>query len=689
MTEQLLSTFARCKQEGRAAFVTYLTAGFPRRQDTVPLLLSLQAGGADVIEIGVPFTDPIADGPTIQYANQVALDHGTNSYADCLDIVREARSQGLTLPVVFMGYYNPIVAYGEQQLISDCKAAGVNGFIVVDLPPEESLAFRRVCRDQGLSFVPLIAPTTTDERMAHLCKCADSFIYCVSLTGVTGERTELSADLPNFVARLRANTQLPLAIGFGVSTREHFEQVAALGDGVVIGSAIIRTVAAAAKEGTDIGEAAKSYCQGVAKAQAPATAGTSSHTYKTAAFDSQENDTCFRFGAFGGRYVPETLVSALDELDKQYAQAKADPAFWEEFKSYYQYIGRPSSLHLASRMTEAAGGARIWLKREDLNHTGSHKINNAIGQALLAKRLGKRRIIAETGAGQHGVATATVCAMLDLDLTVYMGAEDVERQALNVFRMELLGAKVVPVESGARTLKDAINEAMRDWVTNITTTHYLIGSVIGPYPFPMIVRDFQSVIGKEAREQMLESAGKLPDYVVACVGGGSNAMGIFHPFINDKEVQLVGVEAGGDGVETGRHSATLSAGKPGVLHGTRTYLLQDDKGQITATHSISAGLDYPGVGPEHAWLKDQLRAQYTSVTDRQALEGFLQMSQLEGIIPALESAHAAYHALKLAKTLPKDKDVLVCVSGRGDKDVAQIRTALPKFGLDPKAMPAV
>jgi tryptophan synthase len=344
-----------------------------------------------------------------------------------------------------------------------------------------------------------------------------------------------------------------------------------------------------------------------------------------------------------------------------------------EVEAYHEYIGRPSSFHKAERLTEMAGGATIWLKREDLNHTGAHKINNAIAQALLAKRIGKTRIIAETGAGQHGVATATICAKLGLPLTVYMGAADVERQMLNVFRMRLMGATVVPVDSGSRTLKDAINEAMRDWVTNIHDTHYLVGSAIGPHPFPTIVRDFQSVIGRETKAQCLENFGKLPEALVACVGGGSNAIGFFHPFMEDKSVRLIGVEAGGDGVETGRHSATLTAGTPGVLHGTRTYLLQDKKtGQIGGTTSISAGLDYPGVGPEHAYLKFIGRAEYMACSDKDCMKAFVTMSRTEGIIPALETAHAVHGVLKMAADLPKDANVVLCVSGRGDKDLDSI-----------------
>jgi tryptophan synthase beta subunit len=383
-----------------------------------------------------------------------------------------------------------------------------------------------------------------------------------------------------------------------------------------------------------------------------------------------------RFGEFGGRYVPETLVGAHEDLEVAYAEARRDPAFQEELDYLLKhYVGRPTPLYFAERLTREAGGARIWLKREDLAHTGAHKINNAVGQALLAKRLGKPRVIAETGAGQHGVATATVCAMLELECAVYMGSEDIQRQSLNVFRMKMLGATVVPVESGSKTLKDAINEAMRDWVTNVGTTHYLIGSAIGPHPFPTIVRDFQSVIGREARQQMLEQAGKLPDVAIACVGGGSNAIGLFHPLIDDP-IRLIGVEAAGDGVGTGKHSATLVAGRPGVLHGTRTYLLQDANGQIMETHSISAGLDYPGVGPEHSWLKTSERAEYVAVDDGQALEGFKALTRSEGIIPALEPSHAIYHALQVASSMRPDQDVLIGLSGRGDKDMHTVAGAL-------------
>lgn len=391
-------------------------------------------------------------------------------------------------------------------------------------------------------------------------------------------------------------------------------------------------------------------------------------------------DSSGHFGAYGGSFVPETLMYALDELKTAYAVAKDDPVFQEEFHRLLKdFVGRPSPITFAERLTKHLGGAQIYLKREDLNHTGAHKINNALGQILLAKRMGKRRIIAETGAGQHGVATATVCAWAGLECVVYMGTEDMRRQALNVFRMRLLGAEVVGVESGSKTLKDAINEALRDWVTNVGDTHYLIGSVLGPHPYPMMVRDFQSVIGREARAQMLERTGRLPDYLVACVGGGSNAMGLFYDFLNDDSVKMIGVEAGGRGLSLGEHAARFleeGGGRIGVLQGTRSYVLQDDRGQIALTHSISAGLDYASVGPEHSFLHDSKRAEYVFANDDEALAAFQLLSKLEGIIPALESSHAIAEVVKLAPRLSPEQIVLVNLSGRGDKDVHTVADAL-------------
>lgn len=387
------------------------------------------------------------------------------------------------------------------------------------------------------------------------------------------------------------------------------------------------------------------------------------------------------FGPYGGRYVPESLMGPLEELEQAYSEARRDPEFQQTLQGYLRdYVGRPSRLYLAERLTRRLGGAKIYLKREDLNHTGAHKINNTLGQAILARRMEKERVIAETGAGQHGVATATAAALFGLECDIFMGEEDMERQALNVFRMRLLGARVIPVSSGTRTLKDATNEALRDWVATVGRTHYILGSVVGPHPYPTMVRDFQSVIGLEAREQILSAEGRLPDCCLACVGGGSNAMGLFYPFLPDEGVRLIGVEAAGLGLETGQHGASLNAGTIGILHGSRGYLLQDENGQILPTHSISAGLDYPGVGPEHSYYKDRGRITYTSVTDAEALEGFQLLSREEGILPALESAHALAYAIRLAPQLGPEGILLICLSGRGDKDVQQVERLLGETG---------
>ncbi|OUM64872.1 hypothetical protein PIROE2DRAFT_60400 [Piromyces sp. E2] len=508
----------------------------------------------------------------------------------------------------------------------------------------------------------------------------------MSALGVTGYREKVNSELPHLVGRVRKHTTLPIAVGFGISTTEHFKTVEKEADGVIIGSKIIKIINKSTSKEQRLVDIEK-YCKEICHREKEEEIIPIDYRKETLVdvpnvkqMDYGNHATDSKFGKFGGQYAAESLMDCLDELEKVYLTAKEDPLFWEEFRSYYDYMGRESKLHLADRLTKEMGGARIWLKREDLNHTGSHKLNNVIGQILLAKRLGKKRIIAETGAGQHGVATATACAKFGLECVVYMGEIDVQRQALNVFRMKMLGATVIPVTSGSRTLKDAVNEAMRDWTANVTTTHYLVGSVFGPHPFPQIVRDFQSVIGKESKKQMMKKAGKLPDYVIACVGGGSNAMGLFYTFIKEENVKMIGVEAGGSGISSGLHSASISAGTPGILHGAKSYLIQDDHGQIQDTYSISAGLDYPGVGPEHAYLKETGRAEYVAVTDEQALIGFRRLTQYEGIIPALESSHAVYTCTELAKKLPKDKDILLCVSGRGDKDVISIAANLPKFG---------
>lgn len=643
-----------------------------------------------LISAGIPFTDPLADGPSIAEAHFAALKHEVDINM-CFEFVAQARQRGLRAPVVLMGYYNPIYQYGELEFCRKTRECGANGFIVVDLPPEEATTFLSGCKSEGLSYVPLITPTTTVQRIQHLAKIADSFLYIVSRSGVTGVQATLDSNLSALLTRVRSNLQaaggrqLPIAVGFGISTNQQFLEVGTQADGVVVGSCVIQQLKSSThptpQEATALVSKVECFLRELKK---PDPSGQAQAKPLPTIADVQllapQSTESLRFGEYGGQYVPEAIMGCLLELEEVYNVAKQDPTFWEEFKSFYPFISRPSSLHRANRLSEHCGGASIWLKREDLNHTGAHKINNALGQALLARRLGKKRIIAETGAGQHGVATATVCAHFGLECIIYMGAEDVRRQALNVFRIRLLGAKVVPVESGSSTLKDAVNEAMRDWVTNVASTHYIIGSAIGPHPFPTLVRDFQAVIGQETRSQMLEFAGCLPDAVVACVGGGSNAIGIFYPFVEDKSVQLIGVEAAGSGVDTECHSATLTKGTPGVFHGARTYLLQDSKGQITPTHSISAGLDYPGVGPEHCFLKDIGRAKYVWADDAQAMQGFRAMSQLEGIIPALETSHAIYTAMEMAKTLPSDKHIVICVSGRGDKDVQLVAEALPKLG---------
>jgi tryptophan synthase len=656
----------------KAKLVAYLTAGYPNPTETPDLLLAMQAGGADILELGIPFTDPQADGATIQRANEVALEYGV-TLQGCIDMVAAARQRGLTIPLVLMGYYNPFLSYGLDKLMDNCKQAGINGFIVVDLPPEEGAHFVSLAQAKGLSYIPLVSPTSTDDRIGYLAHNANSFIYCVSVTGITGTRSALPQDLSTFLERVRRQSHhVPLAVGFGISTPEHVQEVSQVADGVVVGSAIIHTLDAHHDDTPIVrAQALQSFIRELASAIVPQKKNQlPSASTAPPAITSQPPTNERGFGSFGGRYIPETLIDAHRELEEAYAKAIADPSFHEQLAYYRkEFIGGPTPLYYAENLSKKCGGARIWIKREDLAHTGAHKINNAVGQALLAKRLGKHRIIAETGAGQHGVATAAVCAHFNLDCTVYMGAVDCDRQRLNVFRMQVLGAKVVPVESGSKTLKDAINEAMRDWVTNVRTTHYLIGSAIGPHPFPTIVRDFQSVMGREAREQMLLKAGRLPDAVVACVGGGSNAIGMFYPFVHDKDVRLIGAEAGGDGK---RGSATLTFGSPGVLHGTRTYLLQDETGQISKTRSISAGLDYPGVGPEHAYLKDIGRAEYCAVNDEQAMEGFFELSKTEGIIPALEPSHAIYKAMQLAKELGPGKDVLINLSGRGDKDMITV-----------------
>ncbi|KAH7034228.1 tryptophan synthase [Macrophomina phaseolina] len=663
--------FERCKDERRSALIGHVTAGYPAVAETPDVLLALERGGIDIIELGVPFTDPIADTPAIQSANMKALLNGVKM-STCLELVRAARDRGLHAPVLLMGYLNPFLSYGEEQMIKDARAAGVDGLVILDAPPEEAVRLRNYCAKYGISYVPLVAPTTGPARLEVLGKIADSFIYVVPGGTPKPELPELLSKVHQFAGKM------PVAVRSEPQTHREFMDVAAVAEGIATADplACVLGEARPGRASADVEE----HCtmiSGRSLGQSDGPSGFKRTDSGTALVDQLETlnidttrsatfDSGTHIEGFGGQYVPEALMGCLAELEAGFKACMNDPAFWDEFRSHYAFLGRPGQLHKAERLTEHVKGANIWLKREDLNHTGSHKINNALGQILLARRLGKKEIIAETGAGQHGVATATVCAKFGMKCTIYMGAEDARRQALNVFRIRLLGADVVPVEAGSKTLRNAVNEALQAWVANLSTTHYLIGSAIGPHPFPQIVRTFQSVIGQEARAAMLSQAGKLPDAVVACVGGGSNA--------------LLGVEAAGDGTDTTRHSATLTNGTVGVLHGVRTYLLQDAHGQILDTHSISAGLDYPGVGPQMAAWKASGRAEFVAATDAEALQGFRMLSQLEGIIPALETSHAVYGGIELARKLGKGKDVVINISGRGDKDVQTVAEELPKLG---------
>jgi len=692
-SSRIVERFEQCKAAKRPAFVAFVTAGYPTKDATVDALLALEESGADVIELGVPFSDPLADGATIEEASKVALVNNT-TLDDCFNFAEAARKKGLKVPLVMMGYVNNFLQHGTDKTCADAKAKGIDGFIIVDMPPEEADDFHAKCVKHDVSLVPLIAPTSTPARMAKAAAIADSFIYVVSVLGVTGARAEVNTSLETLTGQVKEAIKgkgLYMAVGFGVSSRAQVLDIGRHSDGVVVGSKIVQALGS--PEGVN---AVKTLVKELSGGPLKVVPGGEPDA-KRQRTESKEGDSSWSFGAYGGRFIPETLMAAHEDLSNEWDKAKVDPVFMAEVKRLRtEFIGGPTPIYFCKNMTEKLGGAQLWFKREELAHTGAHKINNSLGQALLCKRLGKKRVIAETGAGQHGVATATACALMGLECVIYMGAVDMERQALNVFRMKMLGATVRPAESGSKTLKDAINEAMRDWVTNIHTTHYIIGSAVGPHPFPDIVRDLQSVIGIEARAQMLNDTtskvghptyttgpGKLPDVLIACVGGGSNAIGIYSAFLDDKDIKIIGVEAGGhagppmpDGSGSKKHSSTLTAGRPGVLHGCRTYLIQDDAGQIIETHSISAGLDYPGVGPQHAALKDSGRVEYVPVTDGQALEALQTLSRNEGIIPALEPSHAVYHAFQVCKKLPKDKIVLVNLCGRGDKDMLSVAKAL-------------
>eukprot|EP00923_Selenidium_pygospionis_P044436 GHVN01076791.1.p1 GENE.GHVN01076791.1~~GHVN01076791.1.p1 ORF type:complete len:712 (+),score=146.91 GHVN01076791.1:48-2183(+) len=693
--ERLTAAFERCRQAKKTALVAFITGGHTSPEVTPEALMGLQEGGADVIEVGVPFSDPTADGPVIQKASTLSLTFNT-SITDCLNHVKNARKMGLTIPVVFMTYINPVIKMGFDNLCQSCVEAQIDGFILVDVPHEHMSTdwgdghISKIADNYKLSIIPLVAPSSSEERIQAIVSSATSFIYLISLSGVTGARDFDSwkisvSPISNQAKIIKKYSSKPIALGFGISEPRHVSHVCELGcDAAVIGSVLVKLINEI-KTPSKIREKVKDFCATMSSAtfnkglDAPQCAGIS-HSNSPSTILSK--NAWFQ-GYFGGQFIPEPLMLAHKQLEKAFEEAMVDPSFLSELARYRrQYIHGPTPIHHAKRLSEVSQGAQIWLKREELAFTGSHKINNAIGQALLAKRLGKTEVIAETGAGQHGVATATACALLGLRCCVFMGANDVKRQQLNVFRMKMLGAEVKPVTSGSQTLKDAVNQALADWVEKAETTHYLIGSAIGPHPFPTIVKTFQSVIGKEARAQMLNEGefevgslnggcgpGRLPDVIIACVGGGSNAIGIFSAFEKDDKVELIGVEGGGEKGPEGLHSATLSAGAVGIFHGARSLLLQNGAGQIEDTHSVSAGLDYPGVGPEHSSLKSSGRATYTWATDSQALDSVELLSRTEGITPALEPAHAVAVALNKAKTMPKDSIILVNLCGRGDKDM--------------------
>ncbi|KGO64839.1 Aldolase-type TIM barrel [Penicillium expansum] len=705
--EAIKEAFAKCKATNRIALITYVTAGYPTVSETPGIMLSMQAGGADIIELGIPFTDHVTEGLTIQHANAKALENGVR-ISHILQMVKSARTQGLAVPVLLVGYYKPVreYSYGEEKLLRDCKAAGVDGLVIVDLAPEDAVQFRGLCRSKGLSYIPLVSPSTPDPHMEMICNLADSFISIVSRMGVSGSHEKPYGRMEYLADHVNACTgnSVPVAVGFGINTRQDIADFARFAEGIVIGSPIIYILGNAAP-GTGA-QRVKEYCLRVAgrtedqiviterRQQAnQALSSTTVYLSYDGAGDTPEDKnkankaTNTHLGTFSGQYIPESLMEGLAELENGFESANADPTFWAEINSYATYANRPSSLHLAPRLTAHAGGARIWLKREDLNHTGSHKINNALGQIILARRLGKTSIIAETGAGQHGVATATLCAQFGMKCTVFMGSEDFDREPLTVLRMRILGAAVVPIDapcSGEKgTVRDAVNEAFRVWAMELETTHFVIGSAFGPHPYPTIVRTFQAVIGNETRIQFgAMNYGRLPDAVVACVGGGSNAVGMFYPFLGDSSVAVVGVEAGGSRSMAGQHSASLDRESVGLLYGLRTYLSWDEDGENGKTHYVSAGLDYPGVGPELSSWKESGRATFVGANDTEVILAFSLLSQLEGVMPALESSHAVAGAVRVAKELGPGRDVVVCLSGRGDKDVETVAHIMSTLRVD-------
>ncbi|GAA5825541.1 hypothetical protein JCM5353_002333 [Sporobolomyces roseus] len=631
MAEHLRQTFQTNTLSNRPTFVAFLTAGFPSPDQTVPLMLAMERGGAEVIELGVPFSDPLADGKTIQEANTVALSHGVN-YKMC--------------------YYNPILAYEEKAAVVDAREAGASGFIIGDLPPEEGVNFRGLCREEGLSFIPLIAPSTTDDRIRYLSTIADSFIYVVSRMGPTGAQDSINSTLPSFLDRIRSSLArpTPLAVGFGVSTRAHFEEIGAVADGVVIGSRLINIV----KESKNSGavKAVEDYCSSVSSGRTRKGRLITPQLPTPPVSRSQSNERKLEsngnFGLFGGSFVPEALNTCLAELKSAYEGAKADPEFWEEFRKVAGERNGNCELEEARGLTRACAGARIWLKPA----YGLSRNPNVIGQVLLARRMGKMRIVAETGSGVHGLAVASVCEQYGFECVIYIGETDAERYPNSLDQIRSHGAQVKIVCSGTRKLKDAINDLVQDWVVDLETTYYLTSMAVSPAPYPTIVRDFQSLIGNDVKAQHVK-----PDAIVACVG--SSAIGAFHPFIDDKSIRLIAVEAAGLGLETDSHSAALSKGSIGVFHGSRTYLLQTAEGQISSTHSIASDLDYPAVPPELAYLYSIRRLEPRAVTDEEASMAKDACNEYKLSEPSKTGAHAVWAAMELSKEMSKEANIVV------------------------------
>ncbi|KAJ5823008.1 Aldolase-type TIM barrel, partial [Penicillium robsamsonii] len=707
--EATKEAFAECKAKGRDALVTYGTASYPTISEIPDIILSMQAGGADIIELGIPFTGPVTEGPTIQQANTKALENGVQ-ISHILQMVRSSRKQGLAVPVLLVVYYSHVrtYAYGEQKLLRDCKAAGVDGLLIADIPPEDTVWFYDLYKSKGLSYIPLATSSAPSAHLKMLCSIADSFVCIPAWMGASGTHEKPYECVGDLLRRVHAciENSAPVAVEFGINARENFVNIACLAEAVVIGSPIISILGNAAP-GTGA-QKVKEYCLQIAgrtedqilipERKNQTTQALSSTTiyrsYDGAGDTPEETDnaTSHRYTnthlrTFSDQYVPGSLVEGITELENGFEAANVDPTFWAEINSYAAYANRSSSLHLAPRLTEYTGGARIWLKREDLNHTGSHKVNNALGQIVLARRLGKTSIIAETGAGQHGIATATICAQFGMKCTIFMGSEDFESQPLAVLRMRILGAVAIPVDAAGGgkkgTLRDAVNEAFRTWARELKTTHFVIGSAFGPHPYPTIVRKFQTIIGAETRVQFgAMNSGRLPDAIVACVGGGSNAVGMFYPFLDDSSVALVGVEAAGDGSLLEQHPALPTLTSVGVFPGLRKLLPQDEDEEIRQTHFVSAGLEYPGLGPELSSWKESGRATFIAANDTEVLMAFSLLCRLEGIMPALESSHAVTGAVRVAGELGPGRDVVVCLSGRGDKDVQTVAQVLSTLGVD-------